>query len=516
MPQPVIIAVHQLGYGGVTNAVLDQAAMFRASGRPTTIATFTESTALRPRIEELRRNGRLHPDVDVVNLFEDASRRQTMLAGPAGSLLAGARRLGGRAHDRVRLQSEPGHDKAGSYVRYFGPGGDFLKLVRLTKDGAVASVDSFAERRRSTHDEYAAGRLFKRVSYDRETGTENQEQYFTPDGYCFMTRWKSPGTGRGQGVYVFDRRTRRARRFSGLPDWGVAWLEELARRQPAKPLIVAETPSVIPKVAQLPSEVAHRVGMLHNNQFAFPHEPGSAVRGDHVPILEALDSLDGLVVLTEQQRDDLVDLADHAERIYVVPNTAVVHDLPDVAPDDRLVTVVSRLAPQKALDEAVEAFALVLERVPDARLEIYGRGPEKGRLAALIAARGLGRSVLLKGRTEEPASVMARSVCTLSTSNWEAMPLSILESEALATPVVSYDCRYGPAALIEDGVTGRLVAKGDRAALADAVVELLHDPELARRMGAVARQRVQDAHTSDVVLGAWEKCFASITGRPGL
>lgn|GEM_PF-2004277 len=515
MPLPVIIAVHQLGYGGVTNAVLDQSTMFSLAGHPTTIATLTDSPGQHRRVEELRANGRLHADVEVLNLFEDTARRQTLLPARARGLTGRAGRLTARVRDRVLLQSEPGVDKTGPYVRYFGPDGDFVKLVRLTKEGETTSVDTFDGRRRVRHDEYADGRLRRRESFDVTSGEVNQEQYFTPDGYCYMSRWTAPGTGKGQGVYVFDRRRRRVQRFAGLPDWGSAWLEDVARRQPEKPLLLAETPSVIPKVARLPEDAAYRTGMLHNNQWSYPHQPGSALRGDHEAIFAALDTLDGLVVLTAEQRDDIVGLVGHAEKIHVVPNTVHVPDEPDVVPDDRLVTVVSRLAAQKALDEAVIAFGRVVERVPDARLEIYGRGPDKARLASVIEEQGLSRSVVLKGRTEEPAAVMARSVCTLSTSRWEAMPLSILESEALATPVVSYDCRYGPAALIEDGVTGRLVPMGDRAALADAVVDLLENPDAARAMGRAARSVVLAEHTRDAVTGQWESFFDGVVGRAG-
>jgi glycosyltransferase involved in cell wall biosynthesis len=93
------------------------------------------------------------------------------------------------------------------------------------------------------------------------------------------------------------------------------------------------------------------------------------------------------------------------------------------------------------------------------------------------------------------------------------MPLSILESEASGTPVVAYDCLYGPAALITDGVDGRLVPRGDRDALAAAVVALLRDPEAAVRMGRAAQERARAQHGRDRVLSRWREVLDAVTGR---
>lgn len=507
--RPVIIAVHQLGYGGVSNAVVDQARMFAEAGHPTTIATLTSEPRGVTRTHELRESGRLHPDVTTVNLFEDTARQQTR-SGSALRRYAGAgRRLLNRVRARFLLAETGVESDGGRYRRMFDRSGDVARFTRFDEQGR-AVVDEISQggvlvRR----DRYRGGSLAERVVFDRQTGNKTQDRYYTPDGFCFMVRWQSPRTGKGTGVFVLDRKHRRVQRYAGLPDWGAAWLEQVARRQPRAPIVLAESPSVIPKIARIPAEAATRVGVLHNNQFAAPHEVGSAVRGDHEPIFAAVDDLDALVVLTPQQRDDLIDLIGHRDKIHVVPNSVTIPDV-EAARESRVVSIVSRLSPQKSMHEAIAAMSMVLEDIPDARLEIYGRGPDAARLAGLIQESGHANRITLEGRTDRPAEAMARSLCTLSTSQWEAMPLSILESMAAGTPVVAYDCRYGPAALISDGVTGRLVAKGDRRALADAVISLLRDPAAADRMGSAAREFVTGHHTPEAVSAIWEGVFARL------
>lgn len=499
----------------MTNAVLDQSQLFVRAGHPTSIVTFGFDAYFDDSIRRRREQGRLHPEVAVLNPYEHAK-----AGAPQRTLMERLRRrmdrdAPGRREERIaHRQDEPGYerqtttDQYGELSRYHDADGQLVKQKRRAPDGRLRTETGYVAGRVSVRHEFdSEGRLASKVVFDPGTGLTVEERYYTPEGTTYMVRPHDPVKGVARPLTITGRAGDIVHR--GIKVWQVDFLREVVARTPGRPIIIAESPSTIPKVATIAPEAATRLGMLHNNQFAAPFVPGSDIRKDHTAVFDALPKLDGLIVLTPQQRDDVVALFGHAGSIHVVPNLRA-----DPGPreggerDRRLVTIVSRLAAQKAIHEAIHAFALVVDEVPDARLEIYGQGPTKAELTKTIASLDLQASVRLMGRVDGVDDVMAKSVCTLSSSDWEAMPLSIIESHAVGTPVVAYDCLYGPQALIDDGRTGRIVPRGDRAALAAAVVDLLNDPEKTDRMGKAARAEFEEHHTAGPVLKRWQEVLA--------
>ena len=94
---------------------------------------------------------------------------------------------------------------------------------------------------------------------------------------------------------------------------------------------------------------------------------------------------------------------------------------------------------------------------------------------------------LLGERNDVPAQLAASDVFALW-SNSEGMPMSVVEAMAVGLPIVA-SAVGGIPELVEDDVTGLLLAAGDEAALSTALNRLLKDPELRRRLGAAGRER---------------------------
>ncbi|MGL5911606.1 MAG: glycosyltransferase family 4 protein, partial [Phycicoccus sp.] len=176
-----------------------------------------------------------------------------------------------------------------------------------------------------------------------------------------------------------------------------------------------------------------------------------------------------------------------AERVRVLHNVVDPAGSPAAGPGRDLV-VAGRLSHEKGVDVVIRAMADVPGEVV---LHVAGDGPEAGRLRDLADRVAPGR-VRFHGRmtTRDLHRLVASCVATVVPSRWhENQPLSVLESFALAVPVVSTDLGGLPE-LVTDAVTGRLVPADDPEALGSALAAMVADPESAHRMGRSARDLV--------------------------
>lgn len=164
----------------------------------------------------------------------------------------------------------------------------------------------------------------------------------------------------------------------------------------------------------------------------------------------------------------------------------------------RLVFSLGRMIYYKGFDVLIDAAA----RLSDDCLVVVGGGGELLEpYRRQVAARGLSHKIRFVGRIADDdiaAHFMAADVfCLASTVRAEAFGVVLLEAMALGRPLVATDIPGSGVPWVNvDGVTGLTVPVGDSAALAAALERLLHDPNLARRMGAAARQRFLEHFTA--------------------
>ena len=152
------------------------------------------------------------------------------------------------------------------------------------------------------------------------------------------------------------------------------------------------------------------------------------------------------------------------------------------------VATLANLRPEKGLLQLVEAAAVVTRQVPRARFIIWGDGPLRGQLDALIRAKELAGIVDMRGPTRQSETALKGCDLFALPSLSEASSNVVLEAMATGLPVVSTRVGGLPG-LVEDEGTGLLVPPDDVPALAGAIVRLLETPGLAARMGASGRAR---------------------------
>lgn len=153
--------------------------------------------------------------------------------------------------------------------------------------------------------------------------------------------------------------------------------------------------------------------------------------------------------------------------------------------DRRVVTFVGRIVPIKRLDRFL-AVAQRLRQREDIHFLIVGDGDLRPQLESSAAARALGDRVTWTGfRRDLPAIYCASDVVAITSDN-EGTPVSLIEAQAAGVPAVTTDVG-GARDVVEDGVTGRVLDPEDVSGMADAIAEILDDPDLASRFAAAGR-----------------------------
>jgi glycosyltransferase involved in cell wall biosynthesis len=159
-----------------------------------------------------------------------------------------------------------------------------------------------------------------------------------------------------------------------------------------------------------------------------------------------------------------------------------------------LVGVLAALRPEKGhrtfLRAAAQAAAAWNQPRRDLRFVLIGEGPERVALQLLARELGIAERVLFAGDRRNVADWLATMNLVVLPSDAESEPSAVLEAMASARPVVATRVGGVPE-IVEEGVTGLLVSAGDPAAMAAAILRLLGDEGLCRRMGAAARARIE-------------------------
>jgi glycosyltransferase involved in cell wall biosynthesis len=163
---------------------------------------------------------------------------------------------------------------------------------------------------------------------------------------------------------------------------------------------------------------------------------------------------------------------------------------------DRIVGFVGRLSREKGADIFLDAAAHVLAQCPDTKFVVAGDGPDRAELDALIDKLGIRGHVCMLGRCNDMPALYASLDIMVSASRLEGLPIAILEGMASRLPLVATAVGEVPT-VIQDGRTGVLAPAEDPEALAAAIVELLRDPAKRGRLGAAARQLVEDEFSAE-------------------
>jgi len=148
----------------------------------------------------------------------------------------------------------------------------------------------------------------------------------------------------------------------------------------------------------------------------------------------------------------------------------------------------------------------------DIKLLIVGDGKDKDMLVGLVEQLNLSEKVLFKPFIANPFAIVEKAKYTLLTSKYEGFPMTILESLACGTPVVTVNCKSGPNEIIRNEFNGLLVANNNIEALVEAMNLFILKPELYHKCKSNTKNSISQ-FTMEVIAIQWNNLLKEIDDK---
>lgn len=201
-------------------------------------------------------------------------------------------------------------------------------------------------------------------------------------------------------------------------------------------------------------------------------------------------------------------------RTCVIPNAVTIQRakrLPWSERNDEIAFVGRMLIPQKRQDLAISAFAAFKDDYPNMTLVLYGDGDDLDIVKQLVEDSGLEGRVRFAGQVSNIIDRLLESKLFVLASDYEGIPNALIEAMCVGLPCVATDCTPGgAAALIENGINGLLVSRGDSKAIEAACRRLLSNREFAEQLGTNAQESIYARLSKKRIYKEWNEYLVSI------
>ena len=234
-----------------------------------------------------------------------------------------------------------------------------------------------------------------------------------------------------------------------------------------------------------------------------------------------LKSADRVICYTEMEKDKLANMLKiDSEKISVIPN-GVDTDLFRPDPNNNkqsnqsnAITIlwVGRFVRGKGVEYLIQAAKILVKAVPDLKILLVGDGPSKGKIKSLIEKFNLKKNVIIKENVpnENMPEVYQKSDIFVLPSLNEGVPKTLLEAMACGIPVIISEFPHLEELIKNAGLT---FPKGDVHALADKIMRLIRDRELAKELGNNGRNKIVEGHSWGNTVLKTTELYEEVAGR---
>ena len=174
-----------------------------------------------------------------------------------------------------------------------------------------------------------------------------------------------------------------------------------------------------------------------------------------------------------------------------------------------VIGTVARLSPEKDQFTLLEAFSKIAQMVDSVKLVIVGDGILRQELERRSKSLGIKDKVLFLGFRQNISEILSIFDVFVLSSLTEGIPLTLLEAMAAGKPVVATNVGGNPEVVV-DGETGFLVPPKNPEKMAEAIITLLKNEELAMKMGEAGRKRVEEKFSLERMVREYEEIYRNL------
>lgn len=194
-----------------------------------------------------------------------------------------------------------------------------------------------------------------------------------------------------------------------------------------------------------------------------------------------LNRIDSIIAQSSGMKDDLVyNLKIHESKITIIPNPACTlsYNINNAKVNNiyaKEILFVGRLTEAKGLFNLLDAFQLALEQEPDLHLTIVGAGELLQEIHNKTLKMNIAKAISFEGYQNDLVPYYRKAKATVLTSIREGFPNALVESIAIGTPVISFDCPSGPRDIIIPWVNGILVEHLNVKEFAKSIIDIVSE-----------------------------------------
>jgi len=172
----------------------------------------------------------------------------------------------------------------------------------------------------------------------------------------------------------------------------------------------------------------------------------------------------------------------------------------------KTIVFIGRLLLNKGPQILLQSAISVIKKIPDVQFLIVGDGPLLTKLENFCKEKNLNSNVKLLGRLDDIRPIIKQSDLYVRPSYLDGMPLGVLEAMAAGLPVLATNIA-GTKELIQHGKTGHLVQAGSVDEFADAITELLKNPDYMKKIAVNGLEFISSQFDWDNITKEYDKCY---------
>lgn len=297
--------------------------------------------------------------------------------------------------------------------------------------------------------------------------------------------------------------------FDSEASFQAYFLDELASTDPQAVMISDRSDVALQSFAEMKSNVP-RYQVFHS-AITTDGQSAGKLFSVYEPIKEMLQNhqLNGLISATKREARDaskrFATTASYAIPVTYISEEQLNKEIPFNKRQPGQLIAIARLSHVKRLDHLINTVILLKKKHPAVDLKIYGYDDEynnyatSNELKKIVQRHNASDYIHFCGYQHDLTDVYEYAQIEVLTSSFEGFAMALLEAQSHACPAVSYDINYGPADIIEDGISGRLIPDGDTHYLYVVLDKLLSNKDLLMSYSKHAQQAASKYSMKNVV-----------------